>query len=125
MYLGQVVGEQTRSATARVVLKNPGSAWRPGLFATADVTIDRGEAAVVVSDDAVQTVEGREVVFAQEGDAFEARPVKLGRKGSSPGTKNEHMVEVLDGLKAGDRYVSKNSFILKAELGKSEAGHEH
>jgi cobalt-zinc-cadmium efflux system membrane fusion protein len=124
-YLGQIVGEQTRSATARIVLKNPGPAWRPGLFATAEVVVDSGPAAVVVHDEAVQTVEGAEVVFVQDGDGFEARPVQLGRIGHEADPKAGRVIEILDGLKAGDRYVSKNSFILKAELGKSEAGHEH
>ena len=124
-YLGSVVGEQTRSATARVVLKNPGPAWRPGLFATAEVVIERGPAAVVIQDDAVQTVDGQESVFVQEGEAFEVRPVKLGRRGYGPDPENGRVLEVLDGLQGGERYVSKNSFILKAELGKSEAGHEH
>ena len=124
-YLGQIVGEQTRSATARIVLNSPGSAWRPGLFVTVEVVIDSGPAAVVVHDDAVQTVEGAEVVFVHEGDGFEARPIKLGRVGYSAESKDGRLIEILDGLKAGERYVSKNSFILKAELGKSEAGHEH
>jgi cobalt-zinc-cadmium efflux system membrane fusion protein len=124
-YLGQVVGEQTRSATARVVLTNPGPAWRPGLFATAEVVVDRGAVPLLINDSAVQTVDGAEVIFVQETDAFEARPVKLGRKGSVAEGKDGRVVEVLDGVKAGERYVAKNSFLLKAELGKSEAGHEH
>ncbi len=40
-YLGQVVDEQSRSAVARVVLQSPGAAWRPGLFATADISPSR------------------------------------------------------------------------------------
>jgi cobalt-zinc-cadmium efflux system membrane fusion protein len=123
-YLGQIVGEQTRSATARVVLKDPGHAWRPGLFATAEIAIEKGSAAVVISDHAVQLLEGEPAVFVLDGDAFAVRRVKLGRKGSSP-LRDGHVVEILDGVQAGQRYVGKNSFILKAELGKSEAGHEH
>jgi membrane fusion protein, heavy metal efflux system len=124
-YLGQIVGEQTRSATARIVLKDPGPAWRPGLFATAEVVVDSGPAAVVVNDAAVQSVEGAEVVFVQTGDGFEARPIKLGRAGYTSNPESGRVIEVLEGVKAGDRYVSKNSFTLKAELGKSEAGHDH
>lgn len=123
-YLGAIVGEQTRSAHARVVLTNPGAAWRPGLFVTADVAIDEAEVPVGVEDAAIQTVEGKDVVFVEEGDAFEARPVKLGRGGVGRGAESA-MVEILSGLRAGEAYVSRNSFILKAELGKSEAGHEH
>lgn len=124
-YVGHVVGEQSRSAVARVVLVDPGTAWRPGLFVTAHVAIEEVDAPVIVSDDAVQTIEGKPVVFVQEGDDFEARPVTLGRKGSMPGEQGGRVVEIAGGLAAGDRYAGKNSFILKAELGKSEAGHQH
>ncbi len=123
-YLGQVVGEQTRSATARIVLDNPGPAWRPGLFVTAEVVVERGPAAVVVDDAALQTLRGEQVVFVQEDTAFSARQVQLGRRGSGP-DRQQRVVEVLEGVQAGERYAGKNSFILKAELGKSEAGHEH
>ena len=123
-YLGQVLGEQTRSATARVVLTNPGAAWRPGLFATAEVAVERASAAIVVADAAVQVLEDGPSVFVQQESHFEVHPVRLGRKGKGA-TEAERVVEILDGLRAGERYVAKNSFILKAELGKSEAGHEH
>ncbi|WP_437316722.1 efflux RND transporter periplasmic adaptor subunit [Sorangium sp. So ce385] len=142
-YLGQVVDEQNRSAVARVVLQSPGAAWRPGLFATADIAVEEAAAPVVVSDEALQRVEGKEVVFVEEGGGFEARAVKVGRRGTSapgigaegadaqPGAQGAEpqrgaaVVEILAGVAAGERYVGKNSFILKAELGKSEAGHQH
>jgi membrane fusion protein, heavy metal efflux system len=125
VYLGPVVGEQNRSAVARVVLENPGTAWRPGLFATAEVTVTEAEAPVVISEEAVQQVQGRDVVFVEEGGAFDARAVKLGRRGVDADAHDALLVEVQEGVAAGERYVGKNSFILKAELGKSEAGHEH
>lgn len=122
-YVGHVVGEATRSATARVMLPSPGPAWRPGLIVTALVAVEEVDAAVVVLDDAIQTIEGKSVVFVKEGDAFEAREVKTGRVGNAdPATR---VVEITSGVSAGDEYVAKNSFLLKAELGKSEAGHEH
>jgi cobalt-zinc-cadmium efflux system membrane fusion protein len=124
-YVDRVVGEQTRSATARIVLDNPGAAWRPGLFATADVVLEEVDAEIVVSHEAIQTIEGKTVVFVREGDAFEARFVRVGRKGMPPEGQREPVVEISGGLAPGDPYVAKNSFVLKAELGKGEAGHEH
>jgi membrane fusion protein, heavy metal efflux system len=121
-YIDRVVGEQTRSAMARVVLDHPNTKWRPGLFATADITLEEVDAAVVVAYEAVQRVDGRDVVFVQEGDAFIAHRVTVGRQGFSG--ERQLVVEV-QGIRAGDRYVAENSFLLKAELGKSEAGHEH
>ena len=124
-YVDRVVGEQTRSATARIVLENPGAVWRPGLFATADVVLEEIDAKVVVSHEAVQTVEGKPVVFVRDGDTFEARPVRLGKKGMPPEGRREAVVEIEGGLGPGEKYVSNNSFVLKAELGKGEASHEH
>lgn len=124
-YIDRVVGEQTRSATARVVLESPPAKWRPGLFATADIAIEEVDAPVVVAHDAVQRVEGKSVVFVQEGDFFSVRPVTIGRQGFAQTGERQLVVEVVDGVKAGEKYAAENSFILKAELGKSEAGHDH
>lgn len=54
----------------------------------------------------------------RQGDYFEATPVILGEK-------DEQWVEVVSGLDVGQPYVSKNSFFMKAELGKEGASHEH
>jgi cobalt-zinc-cadmium efflux system membrane fusion protein len=117
-YVGSLVGEQTRSAKARVTLKNPEQSWRPGLFVTIDVVQGEAEVPVAVSVDALQTLGDAQVVFFRSGDLFEARPVELGR---SDGNR----VEVVNGLAAGDRYAATNSFVLKAELGKAGASHAH
>lgn len=123
-YLGAIVGEQTRSAEARIVLTSPGAAWRPGLFVTAEVVVDEAEVSLAVEEGALQKLEGRDVVFIEVEGGFEARAVKLGRAGVAR-EGEPAMVEILGGLPAGAAYVAKNSFLLKAELGKSEAGHEH
>ncbi|MBW2465297.1 MAG: efflux RND transporter periplasmic adaptor subunit, partial [Deltaproteobacteria bacterium] len=121
-YLSQTVNALTRAATARVVLEKPGEAWRPGLFVTAEVEIAEVEAAVVVPESAVQRHEGKHVVFVREGERLEARAVALGRHGHAG---DEQVVEITRGLKAGEELATKNSFLVKAELGKGSAGHEH
>ncbi len=113
-YLEPVVGDKTRSATARVVLPNPGRQWSPGVFVTAKVTVKAVDVGVLVPKSAVQTIEGKSVVFIREGEGFEARTVKIGRQ-------NGTYAEILSGVNAGDQFVSKQSFLLKADLGKSEA----
>jgi cobalt-zinc-cadmium efflux system membrane fusion protein len=75
-----------------------------------------------VPDDAVLELEGKPVVFVEEEGAFEARPVVLGKFGFSA---KGPVVEILGGLKAGEAFVSKGAFTLKAELGKGAAGHDH
>lgn len=116
-YVTPGVDETMRTATARVVLPNPDGRWRIGTFIEAYV-VSPHEAALVVPTAAIQTLEGKSVVFVAEGDRVEPRPVTLGHRG-------ETLVEVLSGAAAGDRVATVNSFLLKAELGKAEAEHAH
>ena len=125
IYVGELLGEQTRTAKARVALANPDRAWRPGLFITVDVlsgsasnNANAADAAVAVAADAVQMIEEKPVVFVEVAGGFQAQPVKLGRSDGK-------ITEVLAGLKPGARYVSAGSFVLKAELGKDSAEHTH
>ena len=114
-YVAPAIDPETRTATARVVLANPERAWRPGMFVTAR-TLDATPAAVLVPNDAVQLLDGQRVVFVETDEGFAPRAVTLGREGST-------RVEVLGGVAAGERVASGNTFLLKAELGKGEAGH--
>ncbi|NUT13397.1 MAG: efflux RND transporter periplasmic adaptor subunit [Cupriavidus sp.] len=117
-YVGALLGEQTRTAKARVTLANPGTAWRPGLFVTVSVLGAPVQVPVTVAADAVHQVDGQSVVFVAVPDGFAVQPVKTGRTDGK-------LVEVTQGLQAGARYAAANSFILKSELGKASAGHEH
>lgn len=117
-YIGPVVGEATRTSIARIVLSNPRRVWRPGLFVTAHVRTDVVPGLLVIPDKAIQSVRGQRVVFVEDGEAFRARTVQMGR------TDGE-WTEILSGLTQGERVVVDNSFILKSELLKSEAGHGH
>ena len=116
-YVGALLGEQTRTARARVTLGNPKGAWRPGLFVTVAVLGDSQAAPLIVSADALQTVDNKPVVFKAVPTGFVSMPVKVGR---NDGTN----VEVLQGLKAGDKVAFSNTYILKADLGKSSVEEE-
>ena len=117
-YVGVLIGEQTRTAPARVKLANPGQAWRPGLFVDVDVTTGEAKAPVTVSEAAVQTLDGKSTVFMRVPGGFVPQTVTLGRKGQG-------RVEVLQGLKAGDTVAGTGSFTVKAEQGKAQASHTH
>jgi membrane fusion protein, heavy metal efflux system len=117
-YVGALAGEQTRTAKARVVLPNPNSAWRPGLPVNIEVEAAESEVPVAVSADAIQTLRDWSVVFGRYDNAFEARPLKLGRSDGK-------MVEVLKGLSAGEKYAARNSYVIKADIGKAGASHDH
>ncbi|MBL8505789.1 MAG: efflux RND transporter periplasmic adaptor subunit [Methylobacillus glycogenes] len=117
-FVGALLGEQTRTATARVTLPNPDASWRPGLFVEVEVTAAVVKVPVSVTAEALQTLEGQTVVFVPNAHGYQALPVQTGR---SDGKK----VEITSGLQAGAAYVSHGSFVLKSELGKESAGHEH
>ena len=116
-YVGALVGEHTRSATARVVLSNPEGRWRPGCSSRPSVEARTCTVPVAVPLDAHPDGARLHVVFVA-GDVFEARPVELGRR-------DERSVEVVSRPAAGERYAAAHSFVLKAELGKSGASHDH
>jgi cobalt-zinc-cadmium efflux system membrane fusion protein len=118
IYITTLIGGQTRTATARLALQNREGKWRPGMFVTAEMVAAEIPVPVAVSADALQTLHDSTVVFGRYGEYFEARPLELGRSDGK-------MIEVLDGLQAGEQYAAGNSFAIKAELGKSGATHEH
>ena len=117
-YIGNLIGAQTRTATARVVVANPSGIWRPGLFVNVEISQSEGQVPLTVSTEAVQTLNNQAVVFIKTPTGFTAQPVKLGR---SNGTR----IEVVDGLSAGTRYAAQGSFVVKAELGKTTTEHNH
>ncbi|WZB73262.1 efflux RND transporter periplasmic adaptor subunit [Achromobacter xylosoxidans] len=117
-YIGSLLGQQTRTATARVTLENPDMAWRPGLFVSVNVVTSQRDVPVAIAADAVQTVEDLPSVFIEVPGGFLAQPVKLGKTAGD-------QVEVLSGLAPGVRYVTDNAFVLKSELGKASADHAH
>ncbi|NUP11852.1 MAG: efflux RND transporter periplasmic adaptor subunit [Polyangiaceae bacterium] len=123
-FVGAIAKSEARAAQARVVLPNPDGKLKPGLFVTADIALDKADAEVVVPDDAIQSLESTSVVFVEEEGTFEARRVRTGRVGTN-GSGGLLSVEIVGGLEPGEAYVEKGSFILKAELGKGSAGHEH
>lgn len=117
-YVGSLIGEQTRTAKARVSLANPNMAWRPGLFVNVEMVSGQTEAPVAISIEAIQTIENKPIVFMSVPGGFVAQEVTLGRSDGK-------VVEVTKGLQAGAPYASTNSFILKSELGKAGAEHTH
>ncbi|MEZ5563159.1 MAG: efflux RND transporter periplasmic adaptor subunit [Gammaproteobacteria bacterium] len=107
-----------QSLLVRVQLDNADGQWTPGEFVEGLITVSAVEAPMVIPRSALQTFRDWEVVFVKVGDVYEFRPLELGR------TDGER-VEVLSGLQAGDTYVSGNSYLIKADIEKSGASHDH
>ncbi len=121
-YVSPVLGEATRTATARIVLPNPDGLWRPGLFVSAELKVAETGVPVMIPRTAAQHLDEEWVVFVEKDGGFEPVPVNLGRG-------DEERVEVLAGLGAGQRYVSEGAFECKAKVVTSNidphAGHGH
>jgi membrane fusion protein, heavy metal efflux system len=117
-YISPFGSEGSQTMLARCVVPNPAGILRPGLYVDGEVVTGEIDAAVTVKNGALQEIEGETVVFVAQDDAFEARAVEIG-------VKDNERVEVISGLRPGERYVAANSFVMKAELGKGEAEHEH
>jgi len=118
IHVQPLVSEATRRTFARAEVDNRDGRWQPGLFVTGQVQTGAIQIPLRIARSALQSIQGEIVVFVEEEEGFEPRPVTLGRSGDSH-------VEIVAGLKPGERYVETGSFILKAELQKGEAEHEH
>ncbi|BFM07301.1 hypothetical protein GCM10025791_23310 [Halioxenophilus aromaticivorans] len=103
---------------ARVKLANSKHALSPGLMIEARVETGRFSVPLAVVKDAVQTLGGRQGVFVKAGDEYRFTPLVLGKS-------DDHFYEVIDGLEANSQYVSENSYLVKADIEKSEAEHDH
>ncbi|MGX5729678.1 efflux RND transporter periplasmic adaptor subunit [Pseudoxanthomonas beigongshangi] len=108
----------SQSTVARAAIANADGQWRPGSAITARITVDRQPADLVVPVAALQTFREGDAVFVRVGDIYEVRPVKLGKR-------DAQRVEILSGLKAGDQVVVEQSYVVKADIEKSGASHDH
>ncbi|MBI5321599.1 divalent metal ion exporter adaptor subunit IhpB [Bradyrhizobium sp.] len=117
-YLSPVGSSDTQSALARAIVSNRDQRLRPGLFITGRLTLSAKKVNVAVKSSALQTVENRTVVFVRNGEKFEARDVEIG-------DRDKELVEITFGVIDGETYAARNSFIVKAEMAKGSAEHEH
>lgn len=109
----------SQSTVARAPLRNDDGLWRPGAAVKARIVVATTPAALVVPLAALQTLEGRQVVFVREGqDRYLARAVELGQRDAT-------QVAVVSGLKPGEQVVVEQSYVVKADIGKAGAGHAH
>jgi cobalt-zinc-cadmium efflux system membrane fusion protein len=115
-YVSDLLNETTRTAQARVEIANAEHKLKPGMFVTATIVVPVPSATEVIAipASAIQRVQGKPMAFVQEAErVFVARQLKLGRD-SGPYT------EVLEGLREGERVVTKGGFYLKSTLLKEE-----
>lgn len=116
-YISPLGIEDSQTTLARAILNNEERLWLPGMYVNGAIVIKEKTVPVAVPVSALQQMGKQDVVYVQQGDYFEATPVLLGEK-------DNEWAEVISGLDAGQHYVSKNSFYIKAEIGKEGASHE-
>jgi membrane fusion protein, heavy metal efflux system len=117
-YISPFGAQDTQTMLARVELPNPKGHWRPGLFVTGEIIVEEAEVPLAVKASAIQTFRDWTVVFMQAGNVFEIAILELGRR-------DGEWAEVVSGLNPGQKYATENSFIIKADIGKSGATHDH
>ncbi len=108
----------SQTVVAIAAIQNGDNQWRPGMTVEGDVLLAKKQLVLAVTENAVQRMENKTVIFVKEGDVYEMRPVILGKRDGA-------FIEVREGVSAGERYVSEGSFVVKADIGKSAAKHEH
>lgn len=108
----------TGALSARAALPNSDNFWRPGMSVRGQVTIDRRTVPLAVKTEGLQAFRDFTVVFAKVGQTYEVRMLELGKRGPE-------WTEVLSGIKPGQAYVTKGSYVIKADIEKSGASHDH
>ena len=105
-------------ARARAVIDNSNSHWRPGMHVKARIVTGETTVRLAVRKTAVQSFRDMAVVFARFGNTFEVRMLETGMSDAD-------YLEVTGGLKPGTEYVTENSFLIKADVLKDGASHDH
>jgi cobalt-zinc-cadmium efflux system membrane fusion protein len=117
-WLSPMAAHASQSIQARVVLANADNRFRPGQFVRGRVTLAEHAVPLAVRKSGIQSFRDFQVVFARFDDTYEVRMLELGRS-------DHDWVEVLGGLKTGTEYVTENSYLIKADIEKSGASHDH
>ncbi len=108
----------TQTVSIFADLPNPDGTWRPGMSVEGIVTVASTKVPLAVRTRALQRFRDFTVVFAKVENTYEVRMLKLGRQ-------TPEWTEVLEGLEPGDIYVSDNAFLIRADIEKSGASHDH
>ncbi|MBG7610605.1 MAG: efflux RND transporter periplasmic adaptor subunit [Anaerolineae bacterium] len=113
-----VTAEANQSIKARITVNNKNGLLIPGSYVKAQIKVAEHPVSLAVKRSGLQAFRDFTVVYAQIGEEYEVRMLELGRQ-------DNEWIEVLSGLEAGTQYVSKNSFVIKADIEKSGASHDH
>ena len=117
-WISPLSSHASQSIHARVPTDNPDKRLRPGQFVRATVDIAKHEVPLAVKQSAVQRFRDFQVVYARFGDTYEVRMLEFG-------ISDDEWRQVTNGLSPGTEYVTENSYLIKADIEKSGASHDH
>ena len=117
-YISPFADEKTQTQVARAVVANPEQKLKPGMFLKGKIEFENHQAKLAVKNSAIQEVDNQKVIFEKNNNTFIQRRIKKGLEG-------EDFTEVLEGINEGAEYVTDESYLIKADILKSEASHEH
>jgi cobalt-zinc-cadmium efflux system membrane fusion protein len=117
-YISPYSDERTQTQVVRVVVANKDARFIPGMFVTARIVTEEAVVPVAVKRSALQSFRDWQVVFRRDGESYEIQPIETGRSDSE-------WIEITSGLSVGEEYVSAGPYILKADILKSGASHDH
>ena len=117
-WLSPFGSQETQTLRAVATLPNADGKWRTGLLVNAALVVEEKEVPVAVRYDALQTFRDWDVVFMKYGEVYEIALLELGQRDGD-------WIEVISGLPAGTTYVTENAFVVKADVMKSGASHDH
>lgn len=117
-WVSPLTAHASQSVRARAAIDNEEGTFRPGQFIRGQVTVAEHRVPLAVRRSALQFFRDFQAVFARFDDTYEVRMLELGRQ-------NSDWAEVLSGLEPGTEYVTENSYLIKADIEKSGASHDH
>lgn len=117
IFVSPIIEDETITVKAVAEIENSKHTWRPGTFVKVHIATNKIQAPIAVPQEAIQEINDQPTIFVKTAEGFEARPVTLGEK-------DHHLQEITSGLEQGERFAASKTFILKAELGKTELEHE-
>src|SRR5690606_3019347 len=111
-------GMATASTVGRAPSDNAPPQWRPGTAVRARIPVAQEPVDLMVPLTALQSMDGQESVFVREGETYLTRHVELGARDAT-------QVQILSGLSEGEEVVVTESYLIKADIGKEGAAHDH
>ena len=117
-YISDFLNEETRTIKVRTAIPNPDYLLKPGMLANIEIILNHQEKALVVPKEAILDEGNEHIVFVEKNGKYFPRVIKTG-------FQHNGLVQITDGLKAGEKVVVNGNFALKSKLYEDILEKEH